>query len=237
MVKYLKGDYMEKSNEEIFSDYGFDLTKKQLKQFDLYFDVLSEWNEKINLTAIENKNQVYLKHFLDSLMMGKFFDLKNLHLLDVGSGAGFPGIPLKILYPSLKLTIIDALKKRIAFLKHLCDVLNVDVELIHGRVEEHKHKSMYDIVTGRAVSSLNVLLELCVPFVKSNGVFIAYKSSKHEQEAKEASNAIHALNVTYDGHLDYDIKNEFRTLMVFKKSGPTPEKYPRRFKKIKSKPL
>lgn len=228
---------MDKGIEKVFSDYGFNLTSKQIKQFDAYYEVLSEWNAKMNLTAIENERQVYLKHFLDSLMMGRFFDLDSFKLLDVGSGAGFPGIPLKILYPSLELTVIDALKKRITFLERLCSVLEIDANLIHGRIEEHKHKGTYDIVTGRAVSSLNILLEFCVPFMKNDGAFIAYKSSKFDQEAKEASTAIETLGVKYENHLDYEIDNEFRTLMVFKKSGPTPEKYPRRFKKIKSKPL
>lgn len=222
---------------KIFIDYGFDLSNEQTKQFDNYFETLSQWNKKMNLTAIESSRQVYLKHFLDSLMLGRVFDMKFIKLLDVGSGAGFPGIPLKILYPSIELTIVDALKKRITFLEHLCGVLNLDVHLIHGRIEEHAYKAHYDIVTGRAVSSLNILLELCVPFVKKDGYFVAYKSSKYAIEVEDASYAIHTLGVEYRSHFDYEIDHDFRTLLIFNKPLDTPNKYPRRFKKIKSQPL
>lgn len=228
---------MNEAIRKIFIDYGFNLNNEQVKQFDDYFETLSEWNHKMNLTAIESPRQVYLKHFLDSLMLGKHFDMNSVKLLDVGSGAGFPGIPLKILFPSLELTIIDALKKRITFLEHLCNVLGLDVDLIHGRIEEHRYKSHYDIVTGRAVSSLNVLLEFCVPFVKQGGIFVAYKSSRYALEVEAARNAIQSLGVEYQTHLDYEIDYEFRTLLVFNKSNNTPDEYPRRFKKIKSQPL
>jgi|AntRauTorckE6833_2_1112554.scaffolds.fasta_scaffold00839_12 16S rRNA (guanine527-N7)-methyltransferase len=228
---------MDQDINKIFLNYGFKLTEKQIKQFDIYFDVLSEWNKKMNLTAIENPRQVYLKHFLDSLMLGRVFDLNSTKMLDVGSGAGFPSIPLKIVYPSIELTIIDALKKRIAFLNHLCNVLGINANLIHGRIEEHKDKGHYDIVTGRAVSSLNVLLEFCVPYVKVGGAFVAYKSSKYALELDKASNAFEALRIKYDTQYDYEIDEEFRTLIKFEKNRETPEKYPRRFKKIKSQPL
>ncbi len=228
---------MDSDMRTLFQSYGFDLSVEQEKAFDIYFDMLVDWNKKMNLTGIEDEKGVYVKHFLDSLMLGRKLDVTNCSLLDVGSGAGFPGIPLKIVFPSLKLTIIDALKKRITFLEALTSALEIDAELIHGRIEEHGQKEAYDIVTARAVASLNMLGEFCIPFVKKGGHFIAYKSYRYKDELDTAKDALDLLGAKLSNLWDFTIDGHFRTLLVFEKNKETPRKYPRAFNKIKSKPL
>lgn len=221
----------------MFDKNGFTLSKTQEEAFDTYFNRLIEWNRKMNLTGITDERGVYMKHFLDSLMLGKSMELTNRHMLDVGSGAGFPGIPLKIMFPGMKLTIIDALKKRIDFLENLTNALNLEVELIHGRIEEHKRRSYYDVVTARAVASLNMLGEFCVPFVKKGGYFVAYKSNQYEEEIRVSSQAFSILGAQLKTHSDFSIDGNFRTILIYEKTNDTPNKYPRRFNKMKSKPL
>ena len=162
-------------------DKGITLTSKQLEQFENYYQTLVEWNQKMNLTAITQKEDVYLKHFYDSLTISFDYALSNQSLCDVGAGAGFPSIPLKIVYPELKVTIVDSLSKRITFLKHLIQVLDLkDVDAISARAEEYavKHRESFDIVTARAVARLNILDELCLPLVKVDGDFITLKGAK-----------------------------------------------------------
>lgn len=228
---------MDTKIETLFKEYGFELSNDQQEAFDTYYALLVEWNNKMNLTGIVDEDGVYVKHFLDSLMLGRDTELRQLSLLDVGSGAGFPGIPLKILFPTMKLTIIDALKKRIHFLEALSDALDLDVELIHGRIEEHKRRGHYDIVTARAVASLNMLGEFCVPFVKTGGYFVAYKSNRYQEEVETSRDAFTQLGATLKEHRDFSIRGHFRTLLVYEKLKETPNQYPRKFNKIKSKPL
>lgn len=222
--------------DKILTD-KFELTDSQISKFKKYFLFLDKWNQKVNLTAIKDEKNVYHKHFLDSLMLAKFIPLENQTLLDVGSGAGFPSIPLKILHPDLTITIIDALKKRIIFLQELSKYLDVDIELIHGRVELHNKRDYYDIVTARAVAKLNKLSELCLPFVKQKGKFYAYKGSHFNEEIKEASNALKLLHSEVLQNFNYTILGENRAIIEIMKNKITEHKYPREFKKIKSNAL
>ncbi len=237
MVKYSLGDIMNEEFILLLNEIGIELNDKQIMQFKKYYEILIDWNEKINLTAITEENEVYIKHFYDSLCAIKGVSFHNQTLLDVGSGAGFPSIPLKIIFPNLQVTIIDALQKRIKFLSILTKELDIHVELIHGRAEEYTKKNEYDLVTARAVANLQLLSELCIPFVKENGYFLALKGPKFQEEIEKSSNAFYVLKAELEGIIEYLIKGEKRSLIKIKKVGETDNKYPRRFNKIKSKPL
>lgn len=220
---------------------NINITEEQLKQLEMYYELLVEWNEKINLTAITEKEEVYLKHFYDSLTLSKAIDLnQELTLCDIGTGAGFPGIPLKIVFPKLKVTLIDALDKRIKFLDEVINKLGLEnIETIHARAEEYgvKNREVYDIVTARAVSNMQMLLEYTVPLVKKNGYFIAMKSNCDE-ELELAKNAIEKLNLSYNTikfQLPFELSN--RTLVSFLKQEITNKKYPRKFSEMKKRPL
>lgn len=236
MLKYTLGDTMTVNVSKIFDLEGISLTETQLEQFEIYYRLLVDWNEKINLTAITEKEEVYQKHFVDSLSLRNVIPTSS-SLLDVGSGAGFPSIPLKILDPSINVTIIDALQKRITFLELLCKELGVEVELIHGRAEEFDRKNQYDFVTARAVANLNMLSELCIPFVKVGGYFISMKGPKFQEELKQCETAFEILGANYEDKIHYTINEEQKTLLKIRKVSETSDKYPRKFKKIKSKPL
>lgn len=216
---------------------NIELSDKQLKQFEIYYEVLTKWNKKINLTTITEKDGVYLKHFFDSLNLVKAVSLDNQKLLDVGSGAGFPSIPLKIVYPNLDITILDALRKRINFLKILTEKLNINVNLAHGRAEEFKMKNCFDIVTARAVANLPILTELCLPHVSVDGYFLALKGPNYEEELSESMNAINILSGKYDKTIMYDVDGIKHSILMIKKVNKTRKGYPRKFKKIKSNPL
>ncbi len=216
---------------------GLEINEKQEKQFAIYYKELVEWNEKINLTAITDLEGVYIKHFYDSLTMVKAVDFKEQTLLDVGSGAGFPSIPLKILFPNLQITIIDSLKKRIVFLEDLTKKLDVEATLIHGRAEEHENRNSYDIVTARAVANLRILGELCIPFVKKEGSFISLKGPKYKEELETCQNLFSKLNAKVENVVEYNVEDSFRALLVIRKIEKSKIKYPRRFSQIKSNPL
>lgn len=176
------------------------ISDEKMQQFESYLKLLQEWNEKINLTAITQREEVYLKHFYDSLTAGLYVDFsKGVHsLCDVGSGAGFPSIPLKIIYPELEITIVDSLKKRITFLEEIVSELNLQgVSLYHDRAEtfgqNKQFRSSFDFVTARAVARMSVLAELCLPLLKKKGTFIAMKASHAPKELSEATKAIKLL--------------------------------------------
>jgi len=213
------------------------LSENQKKQFQIYYEYLIEMNEKINLTAITDEEEVYIKHFVDSLALQWIKPLKDQKILDVGAGAGFPSIPLKIIYPNLKVTILDAQKKRINFLQNLTDKLGIEVTLLHKRAEEYEFKETFDLVTARAVAKLNILLELCVPFLKVDGHFIAYKGPNYFEEMNDAKAAINRLNTKINNEMSFILHGHERALIDIKKTAKTPGKYPRPFKKIKSNPL
>lgn len=221
----------------LLHDLDLELTERQWNQFRTYYDLLLEWNAQMNLTSITDQEEVFLKHFYDSLCLLKATTLSDQTLLDVGSGAGFPSIPLKIMFPSLQVTIIDALQKRIRFLETLIDRLELDVELIHGRAEEHPRKNHYDLVTARAVAALPVLSELCVPFARPGGYFLAMKGPNFQDEVEHMQHGLKLMNADVKSVVEYDVGDYHRSIIMVRKIAPTPSKYPRKFSKIKSKPL
>ncbi|RUT33752.1 16S rRNA (guanine(527)-N(7))-methyltransferase RsmG [Paenibacillus zeisoli] len=215
---------------------GIHLSDKQLEQFDIYFQELVSWNEKMNLTGITERNQVYVKHFYDSLTLAFYKGMDAVgRMIDVGSGAGFPGIPLKIAFPHLKLTIVDSLNKRISFLQHVVDTIGLkDVQLIHGRAEDiarlPEHRDAYDLATARAVARLAVLNEFCLPFVKPGGVFAAMKGNNPDEEIKEAAFSMKELkgSLVESYNFNLPVENSERHIILIKKNASTPKKYPRK---------
>jgi len=208
-------------------------------KFKVYFDFLIETNQVMNLTTITDEDSVYYRHFYDSIILINYLSIAGKTLLDVGAGAGFPSIPLKIIEPSLKVTIIDSLNKRIKFLDELSNKLNLDnIINIHGRAEELEHKNHYDIVTSRAVAKLNILVELTLPFVKVGGYFIAYKAMNYQDELNEALNGINKLGGIYEKSVEYQVSEDEKHVLIFiKKISRTDSIYPRIFGKIKNNPL
>lgn len=217
------------------STQGIELSEEQQRQFQTYYQMLVEWNEKINLTSITEEHEVYLKHFYDSIAPSFYTDLtKELTICDVGAGAGFPSIPLKIIYPNLKVTIVDSLNKRINFLNQLAEALDLEnVNFVHDRAEtfgKGVYRESYDIVTARAVARLSVLSELCLPLVKKGGQFIALKSSKGEEELEEARFGLGILGGKVRETISYELPEEAgeRQMMIIDKRSQTPKKYPRK---------
>ena len=221
---------------------GIELTDKQLEQFERYYELLVEWNEKMNLTAITNKEDVYLKHFYDSLTPSFDFEFKDQSLCDIGAGAGFPSIPLKIVYPELKVTIVDSLSKRITFLNHLTKELGLtNVKAVAARAEEYAidHRESFDIVSARAVARLNILDELCLPLTKVDGYFITLKGRIADIELEEAMKGIETLGGKVENKVGFTLSSldDQRCNIYIKKEKSTPKKYPRAFGQIKKKPL
>jgi len=222
---------------------GIELTELQKEQYNKYYNLVVEWNQKINLTAITEENEFYTKHFFDSVSLAFFKDYSNIEsICDVGSGAGFPSIPLKILYPNLKVTIVDSLNKRIKFLNLVKDELGLtDCNFVHARAEEFgqnkEYRESFEIVTARAVARLNILSELCLPLVKKNGYFLSLKAQKAEEETKEATNAIKILGGKLEKDLNFEIEGEERHILEIRKAKETPNKYPRKAGTPNKKPL
>lgn len=215
--------------------HGITLSDEQKKQFDQYFHLLVEWNEKMNLTAITDEEGVYLKHFYDSLALGFHHELTDQTLCDVGAGAGFPSIPLKIVFPDLKVTIVDSLNKRITFLNTLVETLGLkDVHCFHDRAEtfgqNKDFRASFDVVTARAVAKLSVLSEFCMPLVKKQGYFLALKAAHTEVELEEAKKAIAILGGKVEGDVSFDLPYEGgnRHVVTILKTKETPNKYPRK---------
>lgn len=227
--------YPEEFRKQLLAE-DVTLTDQQMAQFDMYFHLLVEWNEKMNLTAITEEKEVYLKHFYDSLLVGLKMALNpQAAICDVGSGAGFPSIPLKILYPELSVTIVDSLKKRITFLQELTDQLGLtNVHLYHDRAETFGQnpafREQFDYVTARAVARLNVLAELCLPLVKKDGYFLALKAAKSDEELQEAKPAISQLGGKFieEKTMALPLSGDERHLLVIQKKKVTPKKYPRK---------
>lgn len=217
------------------------LRNNQLEQLDEYYKLLIEWNEKINLTRITEQKDVYLKHFYDSITLIKAIDLtQNLDVCDIGTGAGFPGIVLKIVFPNLNITLVDALKKRIDFLNIVIDKLRLEnIKVVHERAEifSKNNREKYDLVTCRAVSKLNIISELCIPSVKVNGYFIPMKANIE----KEICNTkyLEKLNSKIENIITFKlpIENSIRNLIVIKKIDKTNNLYPRKNEKIQKFPL
>lgn len=222
---------------------GTELTDLQASQFEKYYELLIEWNQKINLTRITEKEEVALKHFADSLTLLKYCDIpKNASMIDVGTGAGFPGIPLKIVRPDIKLTLLDSLNKRLTFLNEVCREIGIEAQLIHSRAEDGgrdpKLREGFDLAVSRAVARLNVLSEYCLPFVKVGGLFTPMKGPDMEDEISEAEKAVKTLGGRLIKSESFNLENAGgRTIVIIKKEKPTPKAYPRHGTKIKLKPL
>lgn len=218
---------------------GITLTDLQLEKLNQFYELLISWNQKMNLTRITKKEDVYLKHFYDSLTLSKVIDLnQDLTICDVGSGAGFPGIVLKICFPNLKITLLDSLQKRVNYLNEIIKELDLkDIEAIHTRAEEYakQNREKFDIVTARAVANLKILSELCIPMVKVNGLFIAMKANI-EEEIENSTEILKKL----DGKIEkietfyLPIENSIRNIILIEKLKLTNTLYPRRIEKIKT---
>ncbi len=214
---------------------GFNITEKQQKQFAIYYETLVEWNKLMNLTAVTEKEEVYLKHFFDSITPSFYYDFTKVQsICDVGAGAGFPSIPLKIMFPHLEVTIVDSLNKRINFLNHLSVELGLtNVRFIHDRAEtfgKGEYRESFDVVTARAVARLSVLSELCLPLVKKGGHFIALKGAQGEIEVEEGLFAISILGgeVIHNHPLTLPEEDSMRYILDIEKKRQTPKKYPRK---------
>ena len=231
--------------EEILKKLNISIDEDQKAKFAKYYSLLLEKNKVMNLTRITDEEEIIIKHFADSLMIGQVIDMKKVeNLIDVGTGAGFPGIPIKIIWPEIKVTLLDSLDKRVGFLKEVIEELGLEgIEAVHGRAEDFgqdtNYRENYDLCVSRAVADLSVLSEYCIPFVKEQGEFVSYKADESEKEIHEARNAIEILG----GNLERiatetipgtDIKRQFAVIRKIKK---TDSKYPRKAGKPSKKPL
>lgn len=219
------------------------LNDTQISQFEKYYQLLIEWNEKMNLTAITEPTEVAIKHFYDSITFLFRTDIKECgKVIDVGTGAGFPGIPLKIMRPDIQLTLLDSLNKRLIFLQEVCDNIGIDAEIIHKRAEEGGRdknlREKYDIATSRAVANMNTLSEYLMPFVKVKGKMVAMKGKNGAEELANAKGAIKTLNGEIVKCDEFLLPNgDERTIIVVNKKSHTPMQYPRQGGKIKNNPL
>ncbi|MBW4839197.1 MAG: 16S rRNA (guanine(527)-N(7))-methyltransferase RsmG [Paenibacillaceae bacterium] len=220
----------------LLQGHGIEVSEEQLKQFERYYEVLVEWNEKMNLTGITEREQVYIKHFYDSISLAFHVPMGEMRsMADIGSGAGFPGIPLKICYPHLQLTIVDSLNKRVQFLQHVVNELGLSqVRLLHGRAEDlgrqEELRDAFDLVTARAVARMAVLNEFCLPFAKPGGLFVAMKGSDPKDEVKEAARSLFELKGKWVNTPEFSLplENSERHLVIIQKTAATPKKYPRK---------
>lgn len=217
-------------------ELGISLTESQIQQFIIYYEMLSEWNQYMNLTAVTEYDDVMKKHFIDSISLCRAYNVyEKVSCIDVGTGAGFPGLALKIAYPDLRITLLDSLSKRIRFLDAVINRLSLTgIETIHGRAEDYakpgKLRESFDLCVSRAVANLSTLSEYCIPFVKKGGYFISYKSDKITEEIVAAENAISILGGEIKSQVEFKLPDSdiYRNLIVIEKKKETPKKYPRR---------
>lgn len=236
---------MIKTMEEGFNNLKLPYSEDIEHKFIIYKNLLKQWNQKINITSIEDDEEIYLKHFIDSvLLLNKDNIYENKKIIDVGTGGGFPGLPLKIMNNNYKITLLDSLRKRIDFLQEVSKALNLsDVEFIHGRAEDFgqnkEHRENYDICVSRAVAPLNVLSEYCIPFVKVGGYFAAYKSDIISQEITNSDNAIEKLGGKLKEIKEICIPGTdiIRKIVIIEKVEPTNKRYPRKAGKPSKEPL
>ncbi len=231
--------------EERIRSLDLDISAVQVRQFYDYYELLVKWNQFMNLTAITDFEDVVQKHFVDSLSITGEKNLQDVdNLIDVGTGAGFPGIPLKIMFPELKITLLDSLRKRVDFLNEVIDRLHLkQMETIHGRAEDYakpgKKREMYDLCVSRAVANLSTLSEYCLPYVKIGGEFISYKSGEITEEMKEAKSAVFLLGGRIRGCRNFELPGTeiHRTLVCIEKVSRCPKKYPRKAGTAAKNPL
>ena len=221
---------------------GIEINDGQLEMFEIYARLLCQWNEKMNLTAITSPEGIALLHFADSLTLLRTADFKEgASFADVGTGAGFPSIPLAVMRPDMRFTLIDSLNKRLTFLDAVKSELGLNFETVHGRAEElgraAEFREKFDYAAARAVAGLNVLCEYCLPFVKLDGSFLAMKGPSGRDEAKQAKSAVKILGGKIGGIKEFSLDQNARQVVVIEKISPTPAKYPRQSGKIKKAPL
>ena len=228
--------------QNLLHEKGINVTDEMIEKFKKYLDLLTDWNQKINLTALKTEEEIIEKHFYDSLLMATDFQFDDQSLIDVGTGAGFPGIPLKIVFEDLFVTLLEPTEKRVKFLNIVINELGLKkIVTVNQRAEEYvkEARGYYDLVTARAVSRLNILLELCMPLIHVDGTFLAMKGSKGIEEMNEAVNALKILNgevyKIQKTHLESD--NDERVNLFIKKIDEISMKYPRQYGQIKKKPL
>ena len=227
-------EYNTEQFEKDCKALGVTISDEQIRQFLKYFELLVEWNEVMNLTAITGYDEVMKKHFVDSISLCKAYDVSQKKtVIDVGTGAGFPGIPLKIAFPNLRMTLADSLNKRILFLQEVIEELGLkDIEALHARAEElgknKEYREKFDLVVSRAVANLSSLEEYCVPFVKIGGNFISYKSGEIEEEVANAKNATFLLGGKIKEVYKFDLYEQKRSFVVIDKVKGTPKTYPRK---------
>lgn len=220
--------------EKGLADLGISLNETQIKQFLDYYELLVETNKVMNLTAITEFDEVIEKHFLDSLSLCRIYDLnREIRVLDLGTGAGFPGVPLKIAFPQIRLVLADSLNKRIKFLENVIGELSLqNVSCVHGRAEEmgrnKEYREQFDLCVSRAVANLSSLSEYCIPFVKEGGAFISYKSGEIEEEANAAKKAISVLGGELREIYKFDLYEQKRSFVIIDKKKKTPKAYPRK---------
>lgn len=237
------------TNEDILrqgiKDFGIEVNDQMISDLKTYREILVDWNQKMNLTGIEEEKEVFIKHFLDSISAVSNGYIKDgISLIDVGTGAGFPGLPLKICLQNIKLTLLDSLNKRINFLQEVSNTVNLkDVEFIHGRAEDFgknsDYREQYDVATARAVAGLPILMEFCVSFVKVGGYFVCLKGPNANLELEESKMAMDILGLEFVEKIDIELPNEElkHNILVFKKIKNTPEKYPRKAGKPAKSPI
>lgn len=233
---------LEELLKDGFEKLNIDADTTALQRYRVYCDMLEETNRVMNLTAITGEEDIARLHFLDCAAVLNTADFGNAAVIDIGTGAGFPGLALKIARPDIRLTLLDSLDKRIGFLREVCAALKLEnVECIHARAEEapENYREHFDIATSRAVARLNILCEICLPFVKKGGCFIAMKGPDSEEELKEAKHAMAELGARFEKTLKYTIPGTdiVHSAIVIRKTGATPKKYPRRWAQIKKQPL
>ncbi|MDE6092410.1 MAG: 16S rRNA (guanine(527)-N(7))-methyltransferase RsmG [Ruminococcus sp.] len=223
-----------------FQHFDVELSKTLYNKLDIYAEFLVEYNKNVNLTAITEPEEILYKHFIDSILLAKYADIpENASLIDVGTGAGFPSVPLKLFRPDLNITLLDSLNKRITFLQMLCEKLEIKAEFIHERAEAAgkmpELREKFDVSCARAVANMSVLSEMCLPFVKVNGIFTAMKGPN--ENISNGNNAVQILGGKIEDICEYDISGEGRKIVTVKKISHTPTKYPRNSSQIKKKSL